>query len=104
MPNLQRIPKVVGLTFGVDKGKLIEIVMNDQTEYIGRALNVASRLQGAIKDKDKKPAYKVLFSRHTYEGLRINGQIYKTQNVKRSLRNIHGGREMKFVKLALPVK
>ena len=102
-PNLQRTPKVVGLTFGVDKGKLIKIVMNEQVEFIGRALNVASRLQGAIKDKDKKPSYKVLFSRHTYEGLNIDAKVYKIQGVKRSLRNIHGGREMKFVKLTLPI-
>jgi class 3 adenylate cyclase len=103
VPYLQRVPKVTGLTFGVDEGSLIKVVMNDQNEYLGRALNVSSRLQGAIKDNDKKPAYKILFSKPVYKKLRINEKIHSTMKVKRSLRNISGGMEMKFVKLTLPI-
>jgi class 3 adenylate cyclase len=94
---------VCGLTFGVDEGNLVEIVMNDNVEYLGRALNVASRLQGSIKDNDKKPAYKVLLSRPAFKHLRIGRDLYKIQDVGRRLRNIYGGAEMKFVKVWLPI-
>jgi len=47
---LQRRPPKVGLTFGIDSGELIKLEMNEQTEYIGRAINVAARLQGFAKD------------------------------------------------------
>ena len=33
----------IGLTFGIDSGTLVKLVMNAKTEYIGRALNVAVR-------------------------------------------------------------
>jgi class 3 adenylate cyclase len=104
IPVLQQTPKVVGLTFGVDKGKLVRMTMNEQTEYIGRALNVASRLQGAIKDKDEDPAFKVLISKHAYNGLQIVPQMYKVQNVTRRLRNIRNNEKMDLVKLTLPVQ
>ena len=79
------------------------MTMNEQTEYIGRALNVASRLQGAIKDKDKNPAYKVLISKHACNGLQISPQMHKVQNVTRRLRNIRNNQKMELVKLTLQV-
>jgi len=102
-PVLQNRPKLVGLTFGVDRGRLIRIVMNEQDEYIGRALNVASRLQGAIKDKDKNPAYKVLVTRPAYDAMKIAASTCKIEKVTRSLRNIRNGERTRFVKLILPV-
>jgi class 3 adenylate cyclase len=103
IPLLQNIPDVVGLTFGVDKGPLIKITMNEQVEYIGRALNVAARLQGAIKDKDENPAYKVLISKHAYNGLQISPRAHKVQEVTRRLRNIRNNQRINLVKLTLPV-
>jgi class 3 adenylate cyclase len=103
IPALQKTPKVIGLTFGVDKGKLVKMTMNEQTEYIGRALNVASRLQGAIKDKDKNPAFKVLISKHAYNSLQIDPEMYEVQTVTRRLRNILNDEKMDLVKLTLPV-
>jgi class 3 adenylate cyclase len=103
VPLLQNEPKVTGLTFGVDKGQLVKIVMNEQQEYIGRALNVASRLQGAIKDKDSNPAYKVLFTKHAFHDLGLTNSRYKYKSVKRELRNIWNGQEITLVKLTLPV-
>ena len=44
---LQRTPEPLGITVGVDAGELIRLEMNEQIEYLGRALNVASRLQAA---------------------------------------------------------
>lgn len=104
VPVLQQTPKVVGLTFGVDKGRLVRMTMNQQTEYIGRALNVASRLQGAIKDKDNNPAFKVLISKHAYNGLQIGPGMLKLQKVTRRLRNIRNNEKMNLVKLTLPVQ
>jgi len=103
LPRLQQTPKVLGLTFGVDKGPLVCLEMLEQTEYIGRGLNVASRLQGAIKNKDKNPAYKVLFSKHSFKDLRIPKGIYKVDSVTRELRNIQGGKRLEFMKLTLPM-
>ena len=103
VPRLQDTPEIMGLTFGVDKGRLIRFQMVGRTEYIGRPLNVASRLQGAIKDRDRHPAYKVLFSKHTYSDLAIPRDSGKVEQVKRSLRNIQGGRPLEFMKSKLPM-
>lgn len=40
----------MGLTFGADKGQMIRLFMSNQREYIGRPLNIAARLQAAVKD------------------------------------------------------
>ena len=50
--HLATLPSIIGLTFGVEKGPLASVKMYSQWEYIGRALNVACRLQGSVKDKD----------------------------------------------------
>lgn len=46
---LAKNPQPIGLTFGIDTGELIRLEMNDQYEYLGRAINVAARLQGEAK-------------------------------------------------------
>ena len=101
LPRLQTIPSVMGLTFGVDRGKLVRIRMMGQTEYIGRPLNIASRLQGAIKEKDKNPAYKVLFSKPSYNALGLPKSSRGVQAVTRTLRNIQGGNKYACIKLTL---
>jgi class 3 adenylate cyclase len=60
--QLSRVPKVMGLTFGMDHGDVIRLVMNGKPEYIGRALNIASRLQGKVKEIAPE-GYKALMSR-----------------------------------------
>lgn len=102
-PILRTTPPIVGLTFGIDRGRLVKMTMNGHKEYIGRALNVASRLQGAIKDKDKKPAYKVLISKNAYKALAIPPHTCKVQKVTRRLRNIHKNRRIDLMKLILRV-
>lgn len=68
--QLSQVPKVMGLTFGIDHGPVFRLVMNRRVEYIGRALNIASRLQGKVKDIDDTPGYeagyKALMSRRTF--------------------------------------
>ena len=76
--------------------------MNQQREYFGRPINVASRLQGSIKDKDSNPQYKVLMPKSVYANLgdEIKSK-YSSQPVTRTLRNISGGEKFLCMKLKL---
>src|SRR5215510_15816315 len=65
-PNLQNVLKIVGLSFGIDRGWVSRMKMYGQTEYIGRPIIVACRLQGAVKDKRGSPAYEALVTYHAY--------------------------------------
>jgi class 3 adenylate cyclase len=103
IPLLQSPPDVLGLTFGVDSGKIIRILMLERSEYIGRPLNVASRLQSAIKDNDKRPAYKVLFSKHCFHTLGLGDGTLPAEPVKRKLRNLLGGDNYHCMKLRLRI-
>lgn len=92
----------IGLSFGLEKGKLIHFVINHNTEYIGRAINIASRLQGATKDGDPTPEGKVLMSKSVYEHVRREiSPDYKVRGVTRTLRNVAGGEKYRAIKLAL---
>jgi class 3 adenylate cyclase len=96
---------VVGISFGLDEGSLIKIVMNSQTEYVGRAMNVAARLQGAIKDNDNEPKGKVLMSNKVYVDLKHGiRKSYKIYSVVRNLRNISEGKKYRAKKLCLFIK
>lgn len=93
---------IVGLTFGVDHGDLIRLVMNGRSEYLGRALNVASRLQGAVSGLPEGPASRLLISNSAYAHLKFGekalttGVIYPCQ-----LRNISGGENFQARKLTI---
>ena len=91
-----------GITFGLDKGTLVRIVMNGKVEYIGRPLNLAARLQSSIKDKDTNPGGKVMMSKNVFAGMREEIKlIYKVKTAKRELRNISGANEYVSKKLYL---
>jgi hypothetical protein len=70
------------------------MTMYGQKEYVGRALNIACRLQASIKDKDDSPAYKALVSNAAYNkyfsSAANEARVWK---VRRTLRNIRGGSE-----------
>jgi class 3 adenylate cyclase len=101
---LETPPAITGITFGIDRGSLIKVIMNNKREYVGRAINVACRLQGAIKDKDKSPQYKALITKPLYESIRHSVNELEHYKVKRKLRNIAGGEEVHCVKLYLLYK
>jgi len=85
--KLERPLKLLGLTLGVEKGELVQLAMKERHEYLGRPLNVAARLQSAVKDGDDDPAYKLFFTESTYKDLRIPKTFQvETKNLK--LRNI----------------
>jgi len=98
---LETPPVISGLTFGIDRGSLIRFVMNEQTEYVGRAINVACRLQGVIKDRDESPQYKALITRPLYQDIRHCLTNLKLYQVKRKLRNISGEKEVYCIKASL---
>jgi hypothetical protein len=92
LPHLDVCPRVTGLTFGIEKGPLRRMTIFGQREYIGRAMNVACRLQAAIKDNDGSPAYKALVSNAAYSRyFRASSKLVKVWKVQRKLRNIRGG-------------
>lgn len=81
-----------GITFGIEQGTLIRMVMNNRTEYLGRPLNLAARLQSAIKDRDPHPQGKVLISNSAYSSMKENLRgKYKVKRAERTLRNIFDG-------------
>jgi hypothetical protein len=95
-------PSVTGLTFGVEKGPLRAMTMYGQKEYIGRALNIACRLQGAIKDKDRSPGYKALVSNAAYNKYFSSAADHvKVRKVRRRLRNIRRGSDFSCRKIEL---
>jgi class 3 adenylate cyclase len=95
-------PEAMGITFGIDRGTLVRAVMNGRGEYIGRPLNVAARLQNAIKDKDKSPGGKVLISNNAFASMKSSlRDKFKTDSVHRTLRNIAGGTEYRCTKVWL---
>lgn len=103
IPLLESPPKMTGITFGADSGNLIKMDFLRGTEYVGRPINIAYRLQNAIKDKDSYPAYKVLLSKHLFHSLTGERPDYKIVEVGRTLRNIRGGQDYRCIKVALPV-
>lgn len=89
-----RTPKTVGLTFGIDTGDLMRLTMNEQIEYVGRALNIAARLQGEAKRFCKSYSCPALISKSAYEQASdAPGPGTKLQTVTVSLRNISSGAE-----------
>lgn len=93
-------PLNTGLTFGLEKGRLEPITMYGAKEYVGRALNIACRLQNAIKDRDESPAYKALVSNAVYNDYfsKADCKVYK---VVRSLSNIRAGANFQCRKINL---
>jgi class 3 adenylate cyclase len=92
-PCLQRTPKILGLTAGVDSGELIRLEMNEQYEYLGRAINVACRLQGETKGLKGGPSDRVLFSKNCFNSMGEAQPEFRIQEVKVQLRNIAIGND-----------
>ena len=65
------IPRI-GMTVGIDIGPLQKLSIGKQTEYVGRPLNVASRLQGSLKEPDH--VNKILMSVKVYKRI-TDGEI-----------------------------
>lgn len=101
-PYLESNIDKIGLSFGADIGTLICIQMLGKEEYIGRALNVAGRLQTAIKDKDLNPQNKILMTKNLYSSIGTDEvDEFPVSDVTRSLRNISDGKNFQCKKITL---
>lgn len=98
---LDNPPSLVGLTFGIEKGALIPMTMYGQPEYIGRAINVACRLQGAVKDKGRSPAYNALVSNRVFTEYFSSAKPFRIDRVRRTLRNINQGADFRCRRISL---
>ncbi len=94
-------PDITGLTFGIDEGLLVEVTMEGQKEYIGRAINVACRLQGVINDVDIKAGYRAFMSHRLYNSMREDLGDYSPDPTKRRLRNIAAGSDFSCYRLSI---
>jgi class 3 adenylate cyclase len=90
---LQRRPERIGLTFGVDEGQLVRLEMNEQTEYLGRAINVAARLQEAAKRIEGSSNYQALLSRNSFNKLPPGSWVSSLREVRVPLRNVAYGED-----------
>ncbi len=99
--HLESIPESTGLTFGIETGELRKVVLGNEVEFVGRALNVACRLQSSVKDKGRAPDYLCLFSRKMFNTYLRDMDEFKFHNVTRTLRNISGGERYRCMKVNL---
>jgi hypothetical protein len=102
-PYLGNVPKLIGLSFGIDCGWLSHMTMYGQPEYIGRPIVVACRLQGAVKDKGGSPAYKALVTYAAYRKYFAQLPLPRVVRVKRTLHNINDGTPFGCKKITLLV-
>jgi class 3 adenylate cyclase len=101
-PYLESNIDKIGMSFGADIGTLICTQMLGKKEYIGRALNVAGRLQTAIKDKDSNPQNKILMTKNLYTSIGTDeADEFPVSDVTRSLRNISDGKNFQCKKITL---
>ena len=100
-PNLEKPPEIEGLTFGMDSGRLVFIEMMERREYVGRAINVAARLQGTIEDTDILAGYRAMISNTLFQRMKNDLNDFHPEMVKRRLKNIIRGGEFPCYRLAL---
>jgi len=99
--HLENPPEISGLTFGMDYGSLVFIEMMDKDEYVGRAINIASRLQGAIADTDILTGYRVMISNSLFQSMNTDLDNFHPELVKRKLKNIVKGGEFQCYRLSI---
>jgi len=92
-PSLDTPPQIAGLTFGIDQGRLIKVEMRDQIEFIGRAINVACRLQGSLDKDDIGNGFRILMSNRLFNDLKKDFQDCHHVRTTKPLKNIGEGKE-----------
>jgi len=100
---LEEKPTVSGITIGMDRGTLVRLLINNNKEYVGRPINVACRLQSAIKYNDQQPQNKILMTRHLYDYMKSDLSTHDCFSAKRILRNIAGDRPIGCMKVNLKI-
>lgn len=100
-PYVASLPPVQGLTFGLECGPIYKVTMFQQREYFGRPIVIACRLQNAVKDTERAPAYKALVSPSIKS--RYFSLIEAARSTSRSveLRNVREGRNFRVQRINL---
>lgn len=101
LPTLDIPPKINGMTFGIDEGQLAKLVMLKNEEYVGRALNIACRLQGAIKEIDINSGYRAFLSQTAYNMLKNEANSYYPDSTERLLKNISPSPDFQCIRLVI---
>lgn len=91
----------VGISIGMDRGSVNKLRMNNRDEYIGRAINVACRLQGAIKEKGPPPQYNILMTNHLYQYFKPDVKGFRRLRAQRTLRNLFGDQPIQCKRIIL---
>ncbi|MBN1664677.1 MAG: hypothetical protein JW943_13845 [Deltaproteobacteria bacterium] len=99
-PYLEKPPEISGLTFGIDEGQLIQIRMHEKQEYIGRPINIACRLQGAINEIDIKRGFNVFMSHRLFNSLKVYELDLYSEVTERPLRNISEGKNFRCYRIS----
>ncbi len=101
MRDLDTPPAITGINFGIARGPLIYMKVFGKDEYLGRALILACRLQGKLKEIDEAPAYKALVTNEVFDEYlsQANGLEAVSETVK--LHNIRGGAEFRCRRVGL---
>ncbi len=97
--HLESAPESVGLTLGIDAGPVRKVVLGNEVEFVGRPINVACRLQTAVKDKKPGPDYRCLMSRKVYNEYMTEMKDFHFGSAERALRNISGGEKYQCYKI-----
>jgi len=97
---LESMPASVGLTLGIDLGQVRKVTFaTGEVEFVGRPINVACRLQTAVKDKKPGPDYRCLMSRKVYNEFMRDVADFHFIHADRVLRNISGGEKYQCCKV-----
>jgi class 3 adenylate cyclase len=100
VPYLEGVMSDKGLTFGIAVGHRVRRIILDKTEYVGRALVLASRLQATVKVVQRSPDYIVLATVEASRFLRRASDVRFGQ-VRHRLRNILAGVPFRIRRLDL---
>jgi len=88
--RLQTVIKNKGLTFGIDVGEIRKVSLG-QTEFVGRPLILASRLQAVARgDEDGSPEYVALTSQAVYYEYLKHTDGIEVERVTHRLHNVMG--------------
>ena len=99
--HLESPPDLIGLTFGIDSGELVFIEMMEREEWVGRAINVACRLQGTINEIDILTGYRAIISNNLFQTVKNELDKFHPELEKRKLKNIIRGGEIPCCKLSI---
>jgi hypothetical protein len=98
---LENPPDITGLTFGMDSGPLVSIKMMEKQEYVGRAINVACRLQSKLEVTDILMGYRVMMSNQFFNSLKKKPVGFHPELIRRRLKNIITGGEFQCYRLSI---